>query len=513
MKVESKGRRGRRRGGDTPSARPSARQTDYSQLDNPFPPVKAISDDQVEALHNTSLRVLEELGIKVLLPAAREVYQQAGARVDGEMVYIGPELVDEALRTAPKSIHLRGGIPKRDIHLQPGRMAMQCAGGCPNATDLIRGRRPGSLRDFDELLMMCQHYDVLNFIPPIVEPQDVASNERHYAWMNSQLTLTDKVPFVFSRGTPQVMDSFAMMRLARGLSADEFKQAPYCYTVINTNSPRQIDIPMGQGLMDFAEHGQMSIITPFTLMGAMAPITPAGAMTLSHAETLGALVLTQLVRPGAPVCYGTFTSNVDMKSGSPALGTPEQFKANLIAGQLARHVGLPWRSASGSAAAVADVQAAHETQMGTWGTVLAGANVVMHAAGWLESGLSVSYEKFITDVEMLQIMAEIFTPTGGTDADLAFDAIKEVEPGGHFFACQHTMERFQTEFYEPIVYDWSNYGTWVERGEQTATERATGIWQAIVSAGPQVQLPADLQEQMDAFVAKRKAEGGAEPES
>lgn len=171
------------------------------------------------------------------------------------------------------------------------------------------------------------------------------------------------------------------------------------------------------------------------------------------------------------------------------------------------------RSASGSAAAVADVQAAHETQMGTWGTVLAGANVVMHAAGWLESGLSVSYEKFITDVEMLQIMAEIFTPTAGTEADLAFDAIKEVEPGGHFFACQHTIERFETQFYEPIVYDWSNHGTWVERGEKTATERATGIWQGIVAAGPQVQLAEDRKAAMDAFVVKRKAEGGAEPES
>ena len=220
-----------------------------------------------------------------------------------------------------------------------------------------------------------------------------ATHLRHYFTTQAQMELTDKFPFFYSRGTPQVMDCFEMLSTARGLSDDEFRAGPHCYTIINTNSPRTLDIPMAQGLIDFARHGQMSIITPFTLMGAMAPITVAGAITLSHAEALAALTLTQLANPGAPVCYGTFTSNVDMKSGAPAFGTPSHFQASLAAGQLARHLGLPWRSAAGSAANINDVQAANENQFGLWGCLMAGATVIIHSAGWLEGGLDRVFRK------------------------------------------------------------------------------------------------------------------------
>jgi trimethylamine--corrinoid protein Co-methyltransferase len=218
-------------------------------------------------------------------------------------------------------------------------------------------------------------------LPPLIEPQDIENHVRHYAVIESELTLSDKFPFVFSRGTPQVEDCFEMIRAFRGVSDAEFAAAPYCYTIVNTNSPRQLDVPMAQGLIDFARAGQMSIVTPFCLMGAMAPVTVAGALTLSHAEALAAITLTQLTRPGAPVCYGAFASNVDMKSGAPAFGTPEQVKANLGAGQLARLVGLPWRSAAGCAANVNDAQAAHETQMSAWSAILAGATVMIHGQG------------------------------------------------------------------------------------------------------------------------------------
>ena len=181
------------------------------------------------------------------------------------------------------------------------------------------------------------------------------------------------MPFLYARGSAQVADGFEMIRLARGLSEAEFCTGVHCYTVINTNSPRQLDIPMAQGIIDFARGGQVSIITPFCLAGAMAPITVAGALTLQHAEALAGIALAQLTRPGAPVIYGSFSSNVDMKSGAPAFGTPEHVKATLGAGQLARHIGLPWRAGGGSAANTADAQAANETQFGLWGAVLAGA--------------------------------------------------------------------------------------------------------------------------------------------
>ena len=510
MAPERRGRSRRQNGAETPK-----REVNYRDLVNPFPVMKAFSDDRIEAIHEAALGLLEGNGVKVLLPEARDIFRQAGARVDDEtlIVQIGREIVEAAIATAPRSITLRGHTRPRDVLLELGRLVFQPGGAAPHATDLVRGRRPGLGRDYRELAQFTQHFDVLQMISALVEPQDIDVNVRHYFTMEAQLTLTEKAPFVYGRGTPQVRDSFEMIRDFRGLDDAGFSAEPWSYTIVNTNSPRILDIPMAQALVDFARHGQLVIVTPFTLMGAMAPITVAGAMTLSHAEALAAITLNQLARPGAPVLYGTFTSNVDMKSGSPAFGTPEHFTASLVAGQLARHIGLPWRNASGAAGVVADAQAANETQFGLWGNLLSGATVVIHAAGWLEGGLSVSYEKLITDVEVLQMAAELCTPTSAADPELALDALRDVSPGGHFFACAHTMERYKTQFYEPLVADWSNYGRWQERGALTATERATGIWQAILEKDARPDHDAARIEALHAFIEKRTAEGGAMPES
>lgn len=505
-------RRGRRRSGDAATPR---RQVDYRTLRNPFPQMNAVSEDRIEAIHQASMTVLEDLGIKVLLPEARQLFRAGGARVDeaSEMVFIGREMVEAAISSAPTSIYVRGAVPERDIKLELGSLVFQPGAGAPHATDLRRGRRPGSQRDFREMVQLTQHFDVLHMVPPLVEPQDVPMHLRHFATTEVMLTQTDKVPFLYSRGTPQVLDGFEMVRNFRGLSDAEFHQQSHCYTIINTNSPRQIDVPMALGLIDFAKARQLSIVTPFTLMGAMAPITVAGAMTLSHAEALAAITLTQLANPGAPVCYGTFTSNVDMKSGAPAFGTPEHFSASLVAGQLARRVGLPWRCAGGSAANINDAQAANESQFGLWGCLMAGATVVIHAAGWLEGGLTVSYEKMITDLEVLQMVAELCAGTSATDADIGLDALREVQPGGHFFGAAHTMERYQTQFYEPLVGDWSNFGTWSERGAVDADHRATGIWQGIVENFQPPAHDPDRIAGLQDFIARRTEEGGAPPES
>lgn len=511
--LENTGRRRSRRGrSDAP---PVERKTDYRNLKNPFPQMSVFSEDRIEAIHEASITVLETLGIKVLLAEARALFRAGGAKVDdaSEMVWIGRDMVEAAIATAPTSIPVAAGARDRDIVLQLGNLIFQPGAGAPHATDLERGRRPGSDRDFRELIKLTQHFDVMHMVPPLVEPQDVPINLRHYATMDAQLTLSDKVPFVFSRGTPQVLESFEMLRDFRGLSDADFHNSAHCYTIINTNSPRQIDIPMAQGLIDFAKAGQVSIVTPFTLMGAMAPITVAGAMTLSHAEALSAITLTQLANTGAPVCYGTFTSNVDMKSGAPAFGTPEHFKASLAAGQLARKVGLPWRCASGSAANINDAQAANETQFGIWGCLLAGATVVIHSAGWLEGGLTVSYEKLITDMEVLQMVAELCAQTPAGDAEIGMDALAEVLPGGHFFGAAQTMARYQTEFYEPLVGDLSNFGTWTERGGLDANTRATGLWKRILADETGPAIDPDAIARLRAFAKDRSAAGGAMPES
>jgi trimethylamine--corrinoid protein Co-methyltransferase len=325
-----------------------------------------------------------------------------------------------------------------------------------------------------------------------------------------QLTQSDKFPYIYARGTPQALDAFEMIRLARGISEDEFLNAAYCYTVINTNSPRQLDIPMAQGIIDFAKAGQISIITPFCLAGAMAPISIAGALTLQHAEALAGITLAQMSRAGAPVVYGSFSSNVDMKSGSPAFGTPEHVRATMGAGQLARFLGLPWRSGGGSAANVNDAQAAHETQFALWGSVLAGATICIHAAGWMEGGLSVSFEKLITDIEALQTVAELFQPVSGSDAEIGFDAIADVQPGGHFFSTAHTMERYRTAFYQPLVADLTNFGSWTEAGSKTANERANMIWKRALDHYQPIAGAEEIAGVLDPFIARRKAEGGAD---
>ncbi|CAN7436372.1 trimethylamine methyltransferase family protein [Mesorhizobium amorphae] len=508
-------RRERRRGRTGEAGSESSRRPDYRSLKNPFLPQPIFSDDQVAAIHDTALRVLEELGIKVLLPEARERFARAGALVDedSQMVRIGRDIVAAALASAPKSIRALAGDRSRDLMLELGSMTFLAGAGAPNVTDLERGRRPGTLAAFEELTKLIQHFDVLHMLCPCIEPQDVDNRFRHYAVNRAQLTLSDKVPFIFARGTPQIEDGFEMIRLARGLSEDAFLAGAHCYTVINTNSPRQLDIPMAQGIIDFARAGQISIITPFCLAGAMAPITVAGALTLQHAEALAGLTLAQIVRPGAPVVYGSFSSNVDMKSGAPAFGTPEHVKATLGAGQLARFTGLPWRSGGGSAANISDAQAAHETQFALWGSVLAGATVCIHAAGWLEGGLSVSFEKLITDIEALQTVAELCAATPGDNDSIGFEAIAEVQPGGHFFSAGHTMARYRTAFYEPLVADWSNFGNWTQAGSKSATERATGIWKRLVADFQPPASAAATSGILDEFIARRTEQGGAAPVS
>jgi trimethylamine--corrinoid protein Co-methyltransferase len=513
-RVDQPARRSRRRPGSTDVSHAVFDRTkSYRHLRNPFEPVKVFSEDQVASIHEAALEILERQGMKVLSADARRLYAGAGAAVDeaAQTVRMDPGLVGASLATAPHEITLHALDPERHVPLSDRHVAFAPTSGPPNIMDSAGGRRAGTLEDFRNLVKLCQSFEVIHVLGGATEPQDVPVRFRHLELTRTQLLLSDKPPLVFSRGHGQVADTFELIRLAHGISPEEFRSRPYTYTIINTNSPLQLDIPMADGIIDFATAGQVSIITPFTLAGAMAPVTIAGALTLAHAEALAGLVLAQIVRPGSPVVYGSFTSNVDMKSGSPAFGTPEYVKAAFGAGQMARHLGLPWRSSNATASNVPDAQAAYESQMSLWGALFGGCNFILHAAGWLESGLTTSYEKFILDVEMLQMFAEIFQPVGATASDLALDAVAEVGAGGHFFGCAHTMERYRSAFYAPLVSDWRNYGTWAEDGAKTATQRASAIWRDTLDH--YVAPPRDpaVVEALDAYVAGRTAEGGALP--
>jgi len=511
------GRRESRRGGRQAETRDRpARDIDYRHLHNPFPPMRVYSDDQVAHIHDTALRVLEELGMKVLLPKAREFFKAAGAEVDesSAMVRIDRALVAEALRIAPSEIPVIAGTPERSYTLGGDRVVFGSVAGAPHASDTDRGKRPGTLSDFRDLTRLCQSFDVIHFLGPVVEPQDIDTATRHLETGRIALFDSDKLAFVFARGTPQARDCFEMIKLARGLPNDEaLRRAVYCQTVINTNSPLTLDSPMANGIIDFAEMGQLLIITPFCLSGAMAPITISGALTQQHAEALAAITLSQIVRPGSPVMYGSFSSNVDMKSGSPAFGTPEHVKTSFGAGQLARHIDLPWRSAAGTASNIADAQATYETSASLWAAVMSGSDLILHGAGWLEGGLTASYEKFIIDIEMLQGFAEMFAPVPASEDDLGFSAMAEVGSGGHYFAAEHTMSRYQTAFYEPVVSDWRNFGQWTEAGAPTATERANTIWKRVLEEFEPPTLDIARKDAVNDFVERRIREGGALPES
>ena len=372
-------------------------------------------------------------------------------------------------------------------------------------TDLERGRRPGSARDYKEYTQITHYFDVFQMMSPSVEPQDIATHLRHYFTTEVQLTHTDKFPFLFSRGRAQAMDNFEMIRDFRGLSDEEFCEVPHSYTIINTNSPRTLDFPMAQGLIDFARHGQLSIVTPFTLMGAMAPITVAGALTLSHAEALAAITLVQLVNPGAPVCYGTFTSNVDMKSGAPAFGTPSHFQASLAAGQLARYIGLPWRSAAGSASNINDVQAANENQFGLWGCLMAGATIIIHSAGWLEGGLAVGYEKFVMDCDQANMIAVLLEGMDLSENAQAMDAFHEVGPGKHFLGSAHTLSNFESAFYRSTIADNNSFEQWSAEGSLDAAQRANGIWKKMLADYVPPALDPAIDEALLDFMAREKA--------
>ena len=281
------------------------------------------------------------------------------------------------------------------------------------------------------------------------------------------------------------------------------------FTNINSSSPLKHDWPMLDGAMRLARHNQLVIVTPFTLSGAMAPITLAGALAQQTAECLAALALLQVIRPGAPVAYGSFTSNVDMKTGAPAFGTPEYVRATQISGQLARRYRLPWRASNANAANYPDAQATWESAASLWACSSAQANIIYHAAGWMEGGLCTSFEKFVIDCEMLQQLAYYHQPVGVSDEDLAVKAIQEVGPAGHFLGSEHTQARYKTAFYSPFLSDWSNFENWKDAGALTTIQRANRIYKEALQNYELPPMDTAAREELKMFVERRKREGGA----
>jgi trimethylamine--corrinoid protein Co-methyltransferase len=479
---------------------------------NPYPPMEVLSADQLEAIHSTSLRIIEELGMEVMSARALGLFKAAGAQVEPAThnVRLDRALVEKALRSAPASFVLRPRNEANRVTLGANHLNFGLVAGPPNVHDCERGRRPGNLRDYCDFIRLAQYFNVMHLIGnQVCAPTELRANTRHLDTYRANLEYSDKVYHCTAIGAGRALDGIRMMAISRGLTLSQIAESPGVITIISVNSPRRFDEAMLEGLITMAEHGQAVVITPFTLMGAMAPASLAAALAQQNAEALFGIVLAQLVRPGTPVVYGAFTSNVDMRSGAPAFGTPENAKANIASGQLARRYRLPYRTSNASASNAADAQGAYETEMSLWGAVLGHGNLVYHAAGWQEGGLTASFEKFILDVEMLQLMIEFLKPIVVDERELGFDAIKGVATGGHFFGEPHTMERYEHAFYRPLVSNWQNYENWQIGGGKDATQRATDLWKQALIEHREPALDPAIREALDAYVAARRIQIGA----
>jgi trimethylamine--corrinoid protein Co-methyltransferase len=470
-----------------------------------------LSADAIENIHQAGLSILQETGMAILSENARAHFSSAGFDVDDEsnIVRFEAELIEALVAKAPSAFSLRARNPDKNVKLGDGHAVFASVGGPAYVMDNDKGRRNGTYAEMCDFLRLVQSLDILHqeggggF-----EAMDLPAASRHLDLFYAQCTLLDKNWLPWTMGRRQTMDAIEMVAISLGKSPEDLKDTPALVGIINTNTPLQLDIPMAEGLITMAEYGQAVAITPFTLAGAMAPITLAGALALQHAEAMAGIALTQIVRPGSPVLYGGFTSNVDMKTGSPAFGTPEYLQAAQASGQLARRLGVPFRSSNVNAANSPDAQAAYESCLSLWGAITGQANLIKHAAGWLHGGLTASLEKLIIDAEILQMVAAGLEPFEVNPETLALDAIREVGPGGHFFGSSHTMERYETAFYAPLVSNWDNHETWLEAGSVSTEQRANQIWKQMLREYEQPAIDPGIDEALKDYVARRKLEIG-----
>ncbi len=485
-------------------------QRPWGQPRRCFRPWTLISDDEVEAIHRASLAILRDTGVQFLSRKVRDFLDaQHGVTRDEEtqVLRFDPELVESCLSTVASSFTLHARNPAHSVTLGEGQLAFTNVITPPYVSDLDGGKREGSQAEFEDLLRLCQGLNAVSFLYGYpVEPQDLPPETRHLDAIRSHIRLTDKLWRAYTTSEDRVRDAVEMARIARGLSPEALRREPSLIANVTTNSPLRIDEGMGEGLMIMAEANQPVSLTSFAMAGAIAPITLAGAIAQQNAEILAAVVLSQLVRAGAPLVYGTFTANVYMRSGAIAFGGPDLAKATIASGQLAQRYGMPLKSAVTTGAKTLDVQAGYETQGAIWAAIASGADIVAHAGGWMESGLTVSREKLIVDAEMIQMLCHLLDPLVVDEDSLALETIAEVGPGGQFFESPHTLARYKSEYYEPLVSDWESLETWQERGAATAEARANGVWKQIMADYREPALDPAIAEELDAYVARRRAE-------
>jgi trimethylamine--corrinoid protein Co-methyltransferase len=507
---EAEGRRGRRgRGGGGAEARRALRTSGpvhkNRYIERSIPPYEILSQEGLEIVENNAETVLEEIGIEFREdPEALELWKQAGADVKGERVRFPRGLCRELCKTIPASFTQHARNPERTVEIGGKTTVFAPVYGPPFVRDIEGGRRYATIEDFRNFVKLAYMSPALHHSGGTVcEPVDIPVNKRHLDMVYSHLRYSD-LPFMGSVTAPErAEDSVAMAKIVFG---DDFvENNTVMINLINANSPLTFDATMLGALKVYARHNQACIVTPFILAGAMAPVTCAGVMTQTLAESLAGLAFTQLIRPGAPAVLGSFASSMSMQSGAPTFGTPEPALVLYGMAALARRLGVPFRSGGSLCGSkLPDAQAAHESSQTLLPTVFGGVNFVLHAAGWLEGGLVSSYEKFMIDADQLGMMQTFCTGYDLSDNGQAMDALREVGPGSHFLGCAHTRANFETAFYRSSIADNNSFEQWDAEGGLDAYQRANGKWKKALADYQAPAIDPAVDEALLAFMQQRK---------
>jgi trimethylamine---corrinoid protein Co-methyltransferase len=476
-------------------------------------PLDILTDEQVQMIHDQAMTLLEETGTDVLHPGMLELLAKQGLAIDGDRVRWDRSFIMEKVALAPSSFTVRGRNRERDIHVGGGSQIWTNVGGPPFASDLDEGRRSGRLQDHDTLVKLTQATDLLTCVQSgAVEAVELDVNTRHMDMDYSTIRWSDKPYIAYGTSGPKARDGIELAAIVHG-GHDAIAETAGIMGVVNPNSPLIWDFRMVDALMEWASFNQPVIVTPFLLAGGTAPVSVSGALSIQVAEALTGVAMAQVVREGAPAMYGSFFTSLDMRTGSPAFGTPESVFAVIAGGQLARHYGLPFRGGGGLASSNAvDAQAASETQMMLWATLLAGTDVAMHAAGWLEGGLVGSFEKFALDLELLGWFRRLREGIGFTDEELALETIRQMGPGGLYLEAEHTMVHFKEWLPMNPLFLTPDHAAWNDAGRPSTEQTANTLWKKLLARYEDPGIDPAVDDELQAYMARRRAEPVVEEE-
>ena len=480
-------------------------------IERNIPNFEVLNEEALDIIETNAETVLEEIGVNfVANPAALERWKEAGADVQGERVHIPRGLARSLIKTAPRSFTQHARNPNRSVEIGGNTMVLAPVYGPPFVRDIDGTRRYATIEDFQNFVRLGYMSKWLHHSGGTVcEPTDVAVNKRHLDMLLAHMTLSDK-PYMGSVTEPsRAQDSVDMSAVLFG---DEFVQNNAVMTsLININSPMTFDDVMMGAMEIYAQNNQACIVSPFIVGGAMAPVSVAGTLTQVMAEVMAGIAYNQLVRPGAPVIMGAFVTSIDMNSGAPTFGTPEAAHITYGAGQIARRLGLPYRSSGGfTGSKLPDAESAYESANSLNMGLLSGVNFMLHSCGWLEGGLVSSFEKFVMDADQLGTLHHLARGVEMDENAQALDAIAEVGPGGHYLGCAHTQENFKSAFWKSDLLDYKPYETWADEGARDTQELARARVKTLLDQYQQPAMDPATREALDAFVANRKA---AEPDS